>query len=86
MQKGISNDNWDTSYSQAVRSEMKGQAVNSTINRAKCAKQLQGLLKHSICQTLGHRTVISVILQLENVFGHLMRIWVFAGLFCSIKP
>lgn len=64
MQKGISDDNWDTPYGQAVRSEMKGQAVNSTINRARRAKQLQGLLKHSICLGLGYRTEISVRLQL----------------------
>lgn len=43
---------------------MKGQAVNTTINRARRAKQLQGLLKHCICLGLGHRTVISARLQL----------------------
>lgn len=45
------------------RSEIEGQAVNSIINRARSAKQLKGLLKHSICLGLGHRTVISVRLQ-----------------------
>lgn len=87
MQKGISDDNWDTPYGQAVRSEMKGQAVNSTINRARSAKQLQGLLKHSICLGLGHRTVICVRLQLgrciwalNEILG-LMRTWVFCWTF-----
>lgn len=85
MQKGISDDNWDTPYSQAVRSEMKEQAVNSTINRARRAKQLQGLLKHSIC--LGHRTVIAVRLQLGrclwalNEILDLMRTWIFCRAF-----
>lgn len=62
---------------------MEGQAANSTINRARSAKQLEGLLKRSICLGLGHRTVTSVRLQPGRCLWAFneIRAWVFCCAF-----
>lgn len=49
---------------------MEGQAVNNTINRARSAKQLKGVLKHSIWLGLEQLAVLDF--SREDAFGHLM--------------